>query len=211
MKQENYKDLHILVIDDEPFMRKLIERMLLDIGFGSVTQAQNGLDALKKLRNQPSIADLIVCDLEMPETYGFEFVEKLRQIPDPKFANLPVLILTGYSDQSHLEQAVRLKIHGFLAKPVSRAALESRVVKAMTSSAIDPDILSKWFSQLALGRKASIRSPSQPLPLARGYKKPRGCARFAWLCTAPCRPVPVPPENLPRPDATGPDRCWWSS
>jgi two-component system chemotaxis response regulator CheY len=143
MKTDEHKKLQILVVDDEPFMRKLIERMLLDIGYGLVNQAQNGMDALKKLHNQPKLADLIICDLEMPEMNGFEFVENLRKLSDPKLANLPVLILTGYSDQSHIEQAVRLKIHGFLAKPVSRAALESRVSKALSSPAIDPKLFEK--------------------------------------------------------------------
>ncbi len=143
MKAEDLKKLHLLVVDDEPFMRKLVERMLLDIGVGIVSQAENGKDALKKLKSHPSLADLIVCDLEMPEMNGFEFVERLRQFSDAKLATLPVLILTGYSDQSHLEQAVRLKIHGFLAKPVSRAALESRVIKAITSPAIDPCVLER--------------------------------------------------------------------
>ena len=141
MEEINFKRLEILVIDDEPFMRRLISRVLSELEMEKVSLAADGAEGLIKIKESMNGFDLIICDLEMPNMDGFEFVRKLRdQAPSPN-ADTPVLIVTGHSDPESVKAAVEAGIHGYLVKPISKLALEQRIVAAMKSTAIDPEKL----------------------------------------------------------------------
>lgn len=128
--------LTILVIDDEPFMRSLVERVLFELGVRNVLNAENGADGLRTLRTRKRV-DVIVCDLEMPTMNGFDFVRALRDDPDRQMASIPVVILTGHSEEEAVREAVGLGISGFIVKPISKGGLESRIVAALTKPPID--------------------------------------------------------------------------
>jgi len=143
MSPPDINTLDILVIDDEPFIRKLIGRMLYELNVKHVVDAEDGADGLTKIRQSRYGFDVIICDLEMPNMNGFEFVRKLRS--DKTLANpgVPVLILTGHSDEDNVQDSVKLGIHGFLSKPVSKTNLEKRILAAITSPPIDPKIFER--------------------------------------------------------------------
>ena len=132
--------LNILVIDDEQFMCKLIERLLRDLGVNEIDLANDGEQGLKKISAE---TDLIICDLEMPNMNGFEFVHWLRNNPKGPKPSVPVLIVTGHGEEDAVRGAINLGINGYLVKPVSKHALESRIVKAVTTPMIDPKLLRK--------------------------------------------------------------------
>lgn len=138
MEKNDFKQLTVMVVDDELFIRNLVARMLRDLGVGEVLVAHDGADALIKLKSESGRLDLVVCDLEMPGMDGFDFVRTLRGLDNQILAGLPVLILTGNAEHENLELAVRLGIHGFIAKPVSLKVLENHIVKALKQPAIDP-------------------------------------------------------------------------
>ena len=96
-EKPNFALLTILVIDDEAFMRTLIVRILTEIGVADVITARDGAEALEKLAEENTLPDLIICDLEMPEMDGFEFVRRLRSHDHAVLQDLPVLIVTGHS------------------------------------------------------------------------------------------------------------------
>ena len=138
MEKADFKRLTMMVIDDELFIRNLVARMLRDLGIGEVLMANDGADALMKIAAESGRLNLVICDLEMPGMDGFDFVRTLRGHADRVLARLPVLILTGHAEQENVEMAIKLGIHGFVAKPVSLKVLESRIVKALKDPAIDP-------------------------------------------------------------------------
>ena len=143
MNEPDIQKLEVLVIDDEPFIRKLISRMLYEMNVKLIAEAEDGAEGLSKIRQSRTGYDVIICDLEMPKMNGFEFVRQLRKdqtVPNPA---VPVLILTGHSDEDNLQESVKLGIHGFLTKPVSKANLEKRLLGAMKSPPIDPKILER--------------------------------------------------------------------
>lgn len=133
--------LEILVIDDEPFIRKLIGRMLFELGVKQVVDAENGHDGLTKLKQSRKGFDVVICDLEMPTMDGFGFVRLLRNDKTMPYQNVPVLILTGHADEDNIHKAVEQGIQGFLTKPVSKANLEKRIMQAIKSPTIDPEVL----------------------------------------------------------------------
>jgi len=137
----DFKSLSVLVIDDEVFMRQLIIRVLNELGTNQITSAKDGDEGLAKVAEVGSSLDIILCDLEMPEMNGFEFVRQLRSskhVPNP---NIPVLIITGHSDQENIKEAVNSGINGFLVKPISKINLETRVKSALKGKLIDPGLL----------------------------------------------------------------------
>src|SRR5688572_23534283 len=121
-------DIRILLLDDEPFMLKLLAQMLAGLGFGSVVTCNSGVAALGWVDAQDAAPNLILLDLNMPQMDGIEFVRKLVE---HKYTGS--LILVSGEDARVLQMAERLvRAHeitmlGHLAKPVSLAGLQSLV------------------------------------------------------------------------------------
>ena len=138
LTKEQAAELTVLVVDDEQFMRQLISLVLKEIGITKIVEARDGAHGLNTLAREEETPDIIICDLEMPGIDGFEFVKKLRAAKNPKFKDLPVLIVTGHADSENVVSAVQAGIHGYVVKPVSRNILEQRIDAALSSGPIDP-------------------------------------------------------------------------
>ena len=108
---------HILVIDDDPRMLKVIKRHLEDDY--EVATAVNGKVALKFL--QTKSADLILLDYEMPIQNGPAVLSELRS--NPKTENIPVVFLTGINDRDKIRTALSMRPQGYLLKPIERKKL----------------------------------------------------------------------------------------
>ena len=143
MTRINMKTLRVLVIDDEPFMLQMIVRLLNELEILEVATAKTGSEGLKDVEQSRKDFDLIICDLEMPTMNGFEFVEELQKSTDSISARTPVIILTGHSHEQAVRNAVELGIHGFLTKPLSEGALKKKIISALTSPPIDPEVLKR--------------------------------------------------------------------
>lgn len=119
------KTPRILLLDDEPFMLRLLAQMLDGLGHSSVICCDNGADALAALAT-PNPPNLILLDLVMPQMDGIEFVRKLVE-----HHYLGSLVLVSGQDErmlrmaERLVQAHRIPVLGHLTKPVSLAALEA--------------------------------------------------------------------------------------
>ena len=103
---------HVLVIDDDPMMLKLIKEQLKDTY--SVATAISGAIAYKFLESKQT--NLIILDYEMPGENGVQVLEKIRS--NPKTARLPVVFLTGVKDREKIRKLVGLKPQGYLLKPI---------------------------------------------------------------------------------------------
>ena len=131
MSEENLGSVHILVVEDEAFSLEAIRKILNNIGATSVATASNGADALKLLEDADCNPDLIICDIEMPEMSGYEFVRMLRYSTVPRFKDLPVLMLTGHDTLKNLRRARTHKIDGFLVKPPTAESLRRSILDAL--------------------------------------------------------------------------------
>ncbi len=117
MVDEAYGALTVMVVDDEEFSRKFVVRILESIGIGHVITAENGSVALSRLDETEGDVDLVICDIEMPEMTGYEFVRRVRYGTVPRFKDVPVLILTGQASDKNVQKARTHKINGFVTKP----------------------------------------------------------------------------------------------
>ncbi|NQU56154.1 MAG: response regulator [Rhodospirillales bacterium] len=136
MTKNEFESMTALVIDDEHMMRVLLKGLLHEIGFSNIMETEDGADGLAQIETIPTI-DIIICDLEMPIIGGLEFVGMLRASKVAFNPKVPVLIVSGHSEQKNIHEAVRMGINGFLVKPVSRKALENRISYALKHTIID--------------------------------------------------------------------------
>ena len=105
----------ILIVDDDPDIRKVLSLLLKDSYF--VAEAADGAEAVSYLRANPD-TDLVVLDVMMPGMDGLETCEKLRE-----FSNAPVLFLTAKSAERDRVAAYQSGGDDFLSKPFSQAEL----------------------------------------------------------------------------------------
>lgn len=103
----------LLVVDDAISLRQTLSLTLQKSGF-QVLQAQNGVEALEQLQMHSEI-QVVISDLEMPRMNGFELLSNVRQ--NPKFAEIPIVILTSRSAEKHRQLAQSLGANAYLTKP----------------------------------------------------------------------------------------------
>lgn len=160
-------DLKILILDDEPFMLKLLARMLMNHGFPLVTCCETGEEALRLVDDAASRPDLIMLDLNMPGMDGIEFV---RYLVERNFSGSLVLV-SGEGERmlrtaEKLVQAHKIPILGYLQKPVQPDAL-LMLLSRLTS----PDVVAE---QLADSEKAyderTIRAAIQSGAMVNYYQ-----------------------------------------
>ncbi|MHB8911136.1 MAG: EAL domain-containing response regulator [Lysobacter sp.] len=119
-----------LVLDDEPFMHKLLAQMLAGLGFTAVTTCDNGSAALEWVDASGNPPDLILLDLNMPQMDGIEFVRKLVE----RNYTGSLILVSGEDERvlqmaRKLVQAHQIPVLGHLNKPVSLARLAMVVNK----------------------------------------------------------------------------------
>ncbi|HUY17331.1 MAG TPA: response regulator transcription factor [Acidimicrobiales bacterium] len=120
----------ILIIDDEPGVRDLLQDALGNAGY-HVECATNGADGLDQLRRRT--ADLCIVDINMPTMNGFEFLEKLRAHD----AKTPVLMLTARDSGDDVERGLRVGADDYVRKPFSLEELLLRVAAILRRTGID--------------------------------------------------------------------------
>jgi CheY-like chemotaxis protein len=116
----------ILVVDDEPDNRELLEIILEAEGFLILT-AGSGAEALASVAREPP--DLIVLDVMMPGMTGYEVAATLKS--DPATSRIPILIFSALSDPNAKQLGVSAGADDYIAKPVEYAELVSRVKKLL--------------------------------------------------------------------------------
>lgn len=116
LKQAQHKK-HVLVIDDDPTMLKLVKEYVGDKY--TVATAVSGRVAYRFLETKTT--NIILLDYEMPEENGVEVLKKLRE--NPKLSKVPILFLTGVIDKAKMVQALSLRPQGYLLKPIDREKL----------------------------------------------------------------------------------------
>ena len=114
----------ILIVDDSNSIRQSISFVLEQAGF-SVTQAQDGVDALKKLETQGF--DLVISDVNMPNMDGIELTRQIRKADRHKFT--PVLMLTTESQASMMQEGKAAGATGWIVKPFEPDKLMAVVKK----------------------------------------------------------------------------------
>lgn len=113
----------VLVVDDDASAR-LLARAVLEKHGHRVVEAGNGLEALERLRGEPSV-ELVVADLNMPELDGLELIWEMRDAP--RWAHIPVIVLTGENDDLLETKLIEEGADDYLSKPIDPRLFVARV------------------------------------------------------------------------------------
>ena len=113
---------HILVIDDDPDLLVLLNKMLSRIG-AMTRLAETATDGLSALESERF--ELLILDLMLPDTDGYEVLTRVRA--DSRFDEMPVLILSARADPEAISRGLELGADGYLTKPYLPNTLTSRV------------------------------------------------------------------------------------
>lgn len=103
----------ILLVDDEEMVVEMFQLLLENLGYQVVCKT-NSLEALKTFQQGPENFDLIITDLTMPNLTGFELIKKIRSAG----SEIPVIMITGYSENIDSGEQKRFGINHMITKPV---------------------------------------------------------------------------------------------
>ena len=117
----------LLVVEDDPEMMDFIVKRLKESY--SVLTASNGTEALRLLEKQP--VNLIVSDVMMPETDGFELCRRLKS--DLSHSHIPIILLTAKANLQSKIEGIELGADDYIEKPFSTAYLLARIKNLLTA------------------------------------------------------------------------------
>jgi two-component system chemotaxis response regulator CheY len=116
------QNLNILVVDDFSTMRRIIKNLLHDLGYASVSEADDGNTALPLLKS--GNFNFLITDWNMPGMPGLELLKQVRA--DARLGNMPVLMLTAEAKRDQIVEAVQAGVNGYVIKPFTAATLKDR-------------------------------------------------------------------------------------
>jgi len=148
----------ILVIDDEEWLREMVQMALNQKGF-DVIEAENGAAGIEKARRE--LPDLILCDVNMDRVDGYKTLSSLRG--EPATAAIPFILMTGLADNAGMRHGMELGADDYLPKPFTidalYAAVEARLKKAQALRQEAERKLSDLRDNISLMLPHELRTP----------------------------------------------------
>ncbi len=118
-------DLRVMVVEDNANMRSIVIALLRGLGVNQVTECGDGAQALTMLREQK--VDVAIVDFNMTPVDGVMFTQLVRTAADSPNRFLPIIMLTGHTERSRVEEARDAGVTEFIVKPVTARAVISRL------------------------------------------------------------------------------------
>jgi len=165
--------LRVLVVDDEEFYRGLVVRLLKSLSIDNIIEAADGAAGLQALEGRP---DLVVLDVMMEPMNGLKFLKAVRMGMSNAPRDLPIVILTGSSDEAVMGASLALDCDAFVQKTDGRDAIEDRIVRVTTTTREVKDTIAYQ----------TVRLPDVAVPQSTG-----SAANAADSGTAESRDVPI--------------------
>ncbi len=159
---------HILVVDDEPDIRNLLQEILLDEGY-QVDTAENAVQAREARRQRRP--DLILLDIWMP---GVDGLTLLKEWTEDNKLDSPVIMMSGHGTVETAVEATRLGAYDFIEKPLTLAKLLLTIQRALEASALQRENIGLRNKTYQLnepgGQSARIRSLKQQIERIAAHK-----------------------------------------
>ena len=118
----------ILTVDDDPFIRELVETIGANAGDVEIVTASSGAAALALLGNAGRTFDYLLLDISMPQMSGIELCRQVRRLP--RYRDVPIVMLTALRDMDHIAEAFRAGATDYATKPFDIETLRRRFLAA---------------------------------------------------------------------------------
>jgi len=106
-----------LVVDDSRAIRTILSKTLRELGF-EVREAANGIEALEVIQAEKTALTLILLDWNMPEMNGLDLLKRLRE--NPKLSSLVVVMVTAETELDHIAEALEAGANEYVMKPFTK-------------------------------------------------------------------------------------------
>jgi two-component system chemotaxis response regulator CheY len=116
-------NFHVLVVDDFSTMRRIVGNLLKELGCQKITEAEDGVDALRKLEG--GTINFVISDWNMPNMTGLELLQQVRAAEPIK--HLPFLLITAEAKKENIIEAAQNGADGYIVKPFTAAVLSDKV------------------------------------------------------------------------------------
>lgn len=118
-------NMKILVVDDMSTMRRIVKNILKQLGFSNMDEAENGQEALQKLR--ADAFGFVVSDWNMPVMPGIEMLRAIRA--DERLKHIPVLMVTAEAQKENLIEAIQAGVNNYVVKPFTAETMQEKINK----------------------------------------------------------------------------------
>ncbi|MGD0397538.1 MAG: response regulator [Syntrophobacteraceae bacterium] len=123
----SYKNLTVLIVDDFTTMRRIVRKILRDLDFEDILEAEDGSAAMSVLKGTK--VDLIISDWNMPKMTGLELLKEVRSTDNLK--GIPFLMLTAEAQKENIMEAVKAKVSNYIVKPFTPEGLQEKLAKIL--------------------------------------------------------------------------------
>ena len=118
-------NMKILVVDDMSTMRRIVKNIMKQLGFANVEEAENGQEALDKLRAESF--GFVISDWNMPVMTGIDLLRAIRA--DDKLKAIPVLMVTAEAQKENLVEAIKAGVSNYIVKPFTAETIQEKMNK----------------------------------------------------------------------------------
>ncbi len=129
---EDLKKFSFLIVDDMSTMRKIVKKLLRDLGADKFVEAVDGKDALKKIvenKGGPNEISFIISDWSMPNATGLDLLKTIRG--SENFKEMPFVMVTAEQDVAQIQEAIASDVDGYVIKPFDQISFKKRLSLAM--------------------------------------------------------------------------------
>ncbi len=121
-------DTKFLVVDDFATMRKIIKKVLNELGYTKIEEADDGKTALpliQQAHDQGAPYQFIISDWNMPGMQGIDLLKACKA--DPRFKAMPFMLVTAESEQKHILEAAKAGVSDYVVKPFNSNTLKAKM------------------------------------------------------------------------------------
>lgn len=117
-----------LVVDDFATMRKIVKKVLAELGYTNVEEAEDGKPAfelVKKAADSGQPFQFVISDWNMPGMSGLDLLKSCKA--DPRFKDMPFMLVTAESEQKNIVEAAKAGVSDYVVKPFNGATLKAKL------------------------------------------------------------------------------------
>jgi len=126
------KSVNVLVVEDNPNLRKVLVNIVKKIGFAGISEAEDGQQAWEMLE-QDKIG-LVLADWNMPRMNGLELLQKMRET-NTGVSDIPFLMITAADTKQSIMTAGKYGVDAYIIKPFSVNTISEKIEEAMSKRA----------------------------------------------------------------------------